>query len=325
MKQFYGQMTRDELKGAVYSGEHLKEFVEMCEAAGLDSYEIIPSYPVSSVIIDCDLNRNMVYVLSHIAFEGNIQWQPEPDESLIQITKVFNEWPKSSGWEYSLRSMYYAFYQPGMPWEKENILLGKSGGKVYTKEQFEAAKVYVERKRKEVSPIGIAADIMGVCFDTFKVKEKENKSIPAIKDSDILNDAKPPIGIIPKSIWLSKRKDKLQAAINRYINAGLEPLPKWQEEVDWIDAMEHNDTDNQLLEIDQTVFNQHWAELTVCRIDDGKGVLCSDLQWYSADDLITDEMVIAVYQSLLEKNGIDREAAMDIALHVIDKFEIKLK
>lgn len=56
---------------------------------------------------------------------------------------------------------------------------------------------------------------------------------------------KPPIGIMPRLIWLEKlevpnwpsdvelaeRKDQVKAAIDRYIKAGYQPLPAWYHEL----------------------------------------------------------------------------------------------
>lgn len=41
---------------------------------------------------------------------------------------------------------------------------------------------------------------------------------------------KPPLGIMPKSIWIELRVEALQQAIYRYTNAGLPVPPEWIEE-----------------------------------------------------------------------------------------------
>jgi hypothetical protein len=38
---------------------------------------------------------------------------------------------------------------------------------------------------------------------------------------------RPPIGIMPEYIWKEARRNELQAAIERYIRAGFEPLDEW--------------------------------------------------------------------------------------------------
>lgn len=40
----------------------------------------------------------------------------------------------------------------------------------------------------------------------------------------------PPIGVMPKYIWLDQRFDELGAAIIRYIEQGFNPLPEWTAE-----------------------------------------------------------------------------------------------
>lgn len=44
-------------------------------------------------------------------------------------------------------------------------------------------------------------------------------------------ERKPPIGIYPEWLWREQRCIDLVAAINRYLDVGLEPLPAWQEEL----------------------------------------------------------------------------------------------
>ncbi|MDD9148144.1 hypothetical protein OYT88_06230 [Sporolactobacillus sp. CQH2019] len=41
---------------------------------------------------------------------------------------------------------------------------------------------------------------------------------------------KPPLGIMPKNIWLQQRLDDLLEAIDRYYAAGYEPRKEWQDE-----------------------------------------------------------------------------------------------
>lgn len=45
---------------------------------------------------------------------------------------------------------------------------------------------------------------------------------------------RPPIGIMPKEIWLENRLDEIRHAAGRYLN-DLRPVPdQWLEEIDWI-------------------------------------------------------------------------------------------
>lgn len=43
---------------------------------------------------------------------------------------------------------------------------------------------------------------------------------------------KPPIGIMPRYIWIAQRVEDLKAAIQRYTNAGQEVPAAWQHELD---------------------------------------------------------------------------------------------
>lgn len=53
---------------------------------------------------------------------------------------------------------------------------------------------------------------------------------------------KPPIGILPKSIWDEKRHDEIFQVIHRYLDAGL-PLPtEWIEEYnEYLKEKRHNE------------------------------------------------------------------------------------
>lgn len=41
---------------------------------------------------------------------------------------------------------------------------------------------------------------------------------------------KPPIGIIPKKIWIEQRINEIRRAVNEYINAGMRVNVEWIEE-----------------------------------------------------------------------------------------------
>ncbi len=43
---------------------------------------------------------------------------------------------------------------------------------------------------------------------------------------------KPPIGLMPRKLWLEQRFDNVRAAIDRYIIAGQRVPPEWWEERD---------------------------------------------------------------------------------------------
>lgn len=51
------------------------------------------------------------------------------------------------------------------------------------------------------------------------------------------NQPKPPVGLMPRKFWLGRRLDDVQAAIDRYRNAGFPVSPEWIEERDEL-AME---------------------------------------------------------------------------------------
>lgn len=346
MKTFYGQMTRDELKGAIYSGEYLKEFADMCEAVALVESRVLDQCGKYKSICTSFTHDYMpfYYCPSSRKLTANIQWQPEPDKDLLKIVELCGGvWPE--------RNPYY-------------LQLGVGGQ--YTQDQFEAAKVWLDREsvrkftagenneldvfvnamnnissdelNKQAREIfnnminktpaikngswinidGLTQEQAQYCVDWLAEKTGKESWIAGpcehdkvavyykdcdiiqshldgyklsykdleIKATDILPDEikqkeKPPIGVMPKSIWLSKRKEEVQAAIDRYVTAGLEPLPEWKEEINWINGLTAS---NQSLEIDQTVYTFREDELTVYRIENGKHLL-SDLKWYSPDDL----------------------------------------
>ena len=41
---------------------------------------------------------------------------------------------------------------------------------------------------------------------------------------------KPPIGVMPKRLWVESRKEELKGAINRYLEAGFEIPKEWVDE-----------------------------------------------------------------------------------------------
>lgn len=46
-----------------------------------------------------------------------------------------------------------------------------------------------------------------------------------------LNIGRPPIGIIPKYLWIEQRKSELMSAIDRYMKAGIKVPIEWLEEL----------------------------------------------------------------------------------------------
>jgi hypothetical protein len=61
---------------------------------------------------------------------------------------------------------------------------------------------------------------------------------PPSQNIDNINDKLLPIGVIPKVIWITKRVDDLNSAIERYLNEGLLVPEEWcnerNEHLEWL-------------------------------------------------------------------------------------------
>jgi hypothetical protein len=62
-----------------------------------------------------------------------------------------------------------------------------------------------------------------------------------MKNHEIKNHAKPPIGIIPERLWMEKRLAEIADAVNRYNEAGMQEPVEWANEASRLEwALKYN-------------------------------------------------------------------------------------
>lgn len=436
MKQFYGQMTKDELKGVVYSGDHMQEFADMCESTGCKLHK--SSQQITASMLVSVSYSSEFYGFYPKYFNGlteTIQWQPEPDTDLVKIVEMCGGvWP-----DQAIKGVIRAWkeFSTGGKNNPDSVFLSNNAykGQRYNREQFEAAKVYVERNKFSIDDIDGMLDqrviaenlerilknelewcikfgayereeikwfggsIYRIWYEKFcnnpanrkplngfvevakelldstlnkqelvTISTKDSVGIYNIATGEKMDTDKTTVfgclqevksaikngswinikGLTEEQAqycidWLAERTGREALKASKYITgcAGyyknctcIQAYPCNDEHLE-IKASDILPKDKPQLKTDQSVYTEYGSELTVYRVDEDKGVLCSDLQWYSADDLITDEKVIAVYQDMIKlSKGVikssmvsNKEEVMQLAKALIadSSFEILLK